>query len=163
MKREEFEVAKAAGELKMSGNKVPLLVADGVEIGQSKAIERYVATIGGLRGSNELEAAQIDQAVETVIDIKNAYQKSDKGEKWFGEDLPALMQLFEGTVAPGIRDGPITYADIAVYYFFGFFCDNVEGTQAALATAPSVLAMSNKAKNNPEIQAYEATRKETMM
>merc|ERR1712086_978267 len=48
MKREEFDAAKASGELKMSGDKLPLLVVDGVEIGQSKAIERYIATIGGL-------------------------------------------------------------------------------------------------------------------
>jgi len=162
IKRDEFNAAKAAGELKVGAGKVPILVVDGtVEFGQSKAIERYIATIGGMRGANAIEAAQIDQLVEQVIDIKNAYQKSDKGEKWFGEELPAMMTAFEDIVAPAIRDGPITYADIAIYYFFGFFCDNVDATQAALAASPNVLAMSNKAKTNPEIQAYEATRKVT--
>ena len=71
--------------------------------------------------------------------MKNAYQKSDKGEKWFGEELLATMSAFEGTtgyatgIAPDLKGCPLTYADVVVYYFFNLFCDNVEGTLAALA------------------------------
>jgi glutathione S-transferase len=161
VKREKFEAAKAAGDLKMSGGKVPLLVVDGAEIGQSKAIERYIATIGGLRGTNAFEAAQIDQVVETINDIKAAYQKSDKADAWFKEELPKAMSAFDGTVAAGMKDGPLSYADIVVYYYFYFFCDNVEGNVAAMTAAPNVAAMAEKAKNNPLIQAYEAKRKVT--
>ena len=58
---------------------------DGVKVGQSKAIERYLARELGLMGSNALEAAQVDQLGETVRDIKDAYQKArnikDEDEK----------------------------------------------------------------------------------
>ena len=47
----EFDAAKASGELDASGGKVPLLTVDGGKIGQSKAIERYLAKALGLAGS----------------------------------------------------------------------------------------------------------------
>ena len=40
------------------------------EIGQSKAIERYIARRYGLLGANEIEAAQIDAITEHIRDAK---------------------------------------------------------------------------------------------
>merc|ERR1719424_1559756 len=81
MKRPEFDAAKAAGELDASGGKVPLLTIDGKEqVGQSKAVERYLAKALNLAGSSDVQAAQCDQVGETVRDIKDAYQKAKTEE-----------------------------------------------------------------------------------
>jgi glutathione S-transferase len=69
IQRPEFEAAKASGELDASLGKVPLLYVDGVKIGQSKAIERYLANTFHLMGSTPIEAAHIDQLCENVRDV----------------------------------------------------------------------------------------------
>ena len=75
IKRPEFDDMKAKGLLDVSLGKVPLLEVDGAQIGQSKAIERFLATQFGMMGSTPVEAGQVDQLCETVRDIKDAYQK----------------------------------------------------------------------------------------
>lgn len=53
--------------------RVPLIRHNGVDIGQSGAIQRYIAKITGALGANDLEAAQIEAIDETVKEIKGAY------------------------------------------------------------------------------------------
>lgn len=156
MKREEFDAAKKAGELDASLGKVPLLEYEGVKIGQSKAIERFVAKKFDMMGSSEVEAFQIDALACCVIDIKDAYKaakekgKDDKEaamKTWFGETLPEWLGKVEKSlpVAPGpwLVGNKISYADVSFYYFLldpkGFF-DDVEGAAKALATAPRLNA-----------------------
>eukprot|EP00438_Fugacium_kawagutii_P029069 Skav206013 [mRNA] locus=scaffold1644:115296:123244:+ [translate_table: standard] len=70
IQRPEFDDMKAKGLLDASLGKVPLLEVDGAQIGQSKAIERFLASSLGMMGSSPVEAGQIDQLGETVRDIK---------------------------------------------------------------------------------------------
>jgi glutathione S-transferase len=174
MKRPEFDAAKASGELDASGGKVPLLTVDGEKIGQSKAIERYLAKALGLAGSSDVEAAQIDALSETVRDIKDSYQKA-KGDaatkdKFFAEDLPAALGLMEKSLPAG--SGPwligsnISYADITVFQFLaapkGFF-DDVDKAKAAYSKCTRIAAAMEAVAANAELQAWLAKRPDTMM
>ncbi len=48
---------------------MPVLEVDGVQIAQSFAIARYLATRFNLRGANDLEHARADMIVEACGDI----------------------------------------------------------------------------------------------
>lgn len=181
IKRPEFDAAKAAGELDVSLGKVPYLEVEGVKVAQSKAIERFLAREFGFMGANSVEAAQIDQMCEHIIDFKNAYQKA-KGikdedekkaavEKWFSTDLPGLVQSAEKSLPPGAPGSPwlvgskVSLADVAWFQFLaapkGFF-DNVEGAKAAFEPCPRIKAALEAVGKIPEVQEWIRTRPDTM-
>jgi len=155
IKREEFDAAKAAGEFDAGMGKLPILECDGVKIGQSKAIERFVAKKVGMMGTNEIEEFQIDAACACVMDIKDAYKaakqagQDDKDaamKKWFEEALPELLVKVEKTLPAGgawLVGSKMSLADVTFYYFLldpkGFF-DDVEGAKKAMAKAPRIAA-----------------------
>ena len=179
IKRPEFDDMKAKGLLDVSLGKVPLLEVDGAQIGQSKAIERFLATQFGMMGSTPVEAGQVDQLCETVRDIKDAYQKvrniKDEAEKktamdkWFAEDLPNWCSLTEKSLPAGsgpfLVAGKISLADILFYTLLlapkGFF-DNTEGAKAAFQSTPKMKAAMEAVDALPQLKEYFATRKETM-
>ena len=180
IQRPEFDSMKAAGELDVSLGKVPFLEVDGKKIGQSKAIERFLAREFGFMGADSVEAAQIDQLCETVIDFKNAYQKvkgiQDATEKeaamkkWFEEDLPANVALAEKSVPPGpgpfLVGSKVSLADLVWYSFLaapkGFF-DNAEGAKASMDKCPRIKASTEAVAQIPELQEWLKTRPETPM
>lgn len=51
---------------------MPILEIDGIQIGQSVAMARYVANLVGLAGKNDWENLQIDIAVDNVIDFRSS-------------------------------------------------------------------------------------------
>jgi glutathione S-transferase len=174
IKRPEFDAAKAAGELDASGGKVPLLTVDGEhKIGQSKAIERYLAGALGLAGSSAVEAAQIDAVGETVRDIKDAYQKvkgeADTKEKFFVEGLPAQLASLEKSLpsasGPWLIGSKVSYADVVLFNFLtsqkGFF-DDFDKAKEAYMTCPRIAAAIQAVEANAEIQTWIAGRKDTM-
>ena len=179
IKRPEFDDMKAKGLLDVSLGKVPLLEVDGAQIGQSKAIERFLATQFGMMGSTPVEAGQVDQLCETVRDIKDAFQKvrniKDEAEKktamdkWFAEDLPNWISLAEKSLPAGsgpfLVAGKISLADILFYTLLlapkGFF-DNTEGAKAAFQSTPKMKAAMEAADALPQLKEYFASRKETM-
>jgi len=175
--RPEFDEAKASGALDASLGKVPYLEVDGVKIGQSKAIERFVAREVGLMGANNVEAFQIDQLCETLVDINQAYNKAKASEdkeaamkKWFDEDLPNWCALAEKSI-PAASTGPwlvgskISLADVAWYQLLaapkGFF-DNTDGALAAFQGSPKIKAAMEATGANEELKTHIANRKETM-
>eukprot|EP00440_Ansanella_granifera_P003964 gb/GFBE01004303.1/.p1 GENE.gb/GFBE01004303.1/~~gb/GFBE01004303.1/.p1 ORF type:complete len:227 (+),score=83.91 gb/GFBE01004303.1/:1-681(+) len=176
IKRDEFDAAKAAGEFDAGLGKVPVLECDGVKVGQSKAIERFVAKKVGLMGSNDIEALQIDSLCCHVVDIKDAYKaakeagKDDKDaamKKWFEETLPEFLAKVEKSLpaAPGpwLVGDKISYADVTYYYFLldckGFF-DDTAAAAKALATAPRLNAACQATLKNAGIEAWLAKRPE---
>jgi glutathione S-transferase len=175
IKRPEFDAAKAAGELDSSGGKVPLLLVDGEhKIGQSKAIERYLAGALGLAGSSAVEAAQIDAVGETVRDIKDAYQKAkgeaDTKEKFFAEGLPTALALLEKSLpsasGPWLIGSKVSYADVVIFAFLtsqkGFF-DDVDKAKKAYSECPRIAAAVQAVEANAEMKAWIAKRKDTPM
>lgn len=71
----EFSTAKSAGEFFANMDRVPLLVVNDKIIGQSKAIERYIANKCNLMGSNDEDRGIIDCITENVRDIKDKWGK----------------------------------------------------------------------------------------
>lgn len=55
--------------------RMPMVHDNGVEIGQSGAICRYIARSIGMMGANEAEAGQIDSIFETVKELMDAFYK----------------------------------------------------------------------------------------
>mmetsp|Transcript_86872 Transcript_86872/g.153630 ORF Transcript_86872/g.153630 Transcript_86872/m.153630 type:complete len:248 (+) Transcript_86872:51-794(+) len=172
IKRPEFDAAKAAGELDVSMGKVPLLEVDGVKVGQSKAIERFVAKQVGYMGSNAMEEFQIDAMCEHIRDLKDAYQKlraikddtekKEAMEKWFSQELPEHAGKLEKAVPSFLTTCGVTLADITVYYFFTFFFDRVEDAQKAKAGCPKLNTMCAKVKNDAKAKEWEEKRPKTM-
>lgn len=180
IQRPEFDAAKAAGELDPALGKVPILEVDGAKIGQSKAIERFLARELGFMGSSPVEAAQIEMLCEHVIDFKQAYQKvrgiTDDTEKekkmkeWFDETLPTNVALAEKSLPAG--SGPfligskVSLADIVWYSFLaapkGFF-DNAEGAKAAFQGCPRVKAAMEAVDAIPELQEWFKVRPDSML
>jgi glutathione S-transferase len=170
MHRDEFEKAKEQGAFDSALGKVPVLEYNGVKVGQSKAIERFIARKVGMMGSNEIEELQIDSLCCHVIDIKDEYKaakeagKDDKEaamKKWFEETLPAKLALVEKSLpeAPGpwLVGEKISYADVTYYYFLkdpkGFF-DDIEGAAKAMATAPRIAAACEATFKDEGIAAW---------
>ena len=93
----QFEDDKKAGKFAANMGRLPILVVDGVEIAQSHAILRYIASRYGFMGSNPLESAQIDAIYEHVRDIKDIFaririmkveeEKKQAMEKFYSTDL----------------------------------------------------------------------------
>ena len=91
--------------------RLPILVADGVEIGQSRAIERFVAEKVGLMGKDELERAVIDAVCEHQRDCRESYGKVDgmkkgaektaKYKEWFETTFPEFMADVEKALPEG--------------------------------------------------------------
>jgi len=71
----EFSAAKFNNEFAANMDRVPLLEVDGQNIGQSKAIERFVANKCGLMGNNDIDRAIVDCITENVRDIKDKWGK----------------------------------------------------------------------------------------
>uniref|UniRef100_A0A7S4VBD2 Glutathione S-transferase n=2 Tax=Alexandrium monilatum TaxID=311494 RepID=A0A7S4VBD2_9DINO len=177
--RPEFDAAKAAGELTSSFGKLPYLEVDGVRMAQSKAIERYVAKEFGLGGTSALEFAHIDAICEQIRDVKEAYQSAKRGKegaekeaaltKWFGEDLPAHMQVIEKVVpgGPFLFGSKVCWADIAMWQFVaasdGGFFDNTEGARASFQGCPKIKAAMEATTAIPELQAWLEKRPKTSL
>ena len=96
--RPEFDAVKATGKFAANMDRVPVLIVGDAVIGQSKAIDRYVAKTCGMYGSNDIDAAMIDMIGEHVRDIKDAYQKIKVGKT--GDELTAATTEFVNATLP---------------------------------------------------------------
>ena len=81
--------------------RLPILDVGSTQIGQSHAINRYVAKQNGWMGKNEEDAAVIDALYECVRDIKDGFskvrftpgtddEKKAAMDKYLAEDLPSV-------------------------------------------------------------------------
>lgn len=171
MSRPEFDAAKVAGGLDASCGKVPLLTVDGTfKLGQSKAIERYLAKQFGLMGSSPTEEAQVDCCIEHEIDWKGAYGKLDKKDdavmdKWWKTDFPAMLGAMDKALAPA--PGPwmvgskVSLADIAMFVSFTDFFTAVDKAAKSLEAAPKLKAAVEAVGKIPEVVAWIAKRPQT--
>merc|ERR1719473_2441382 len=103
-----------------------MLQVDGEAIPQSKAIERFLSRKFGLLGKTPAQEAQIDALCETVIDMKQAYQKvrgdQEKSDEWFSKTLPESTAVFEKMVPASIAEmAEPTYAHVVIYYYYSQF------------------------------------------
>lgn len=153
-----FGKAQATGELgPYNFNRVPLLMHNGVTIGQGSTVARYVAKIHGLMGDSDLEAAQIDMVCEGISEMSiawgkvypygNTFNEEEKKSvytKWFDTDAAAgssdrnarylrwYLQQLEALVGLVGSDGysfgkKISLADAMLYNKLGDECKLAEG------------------------------------
>jgi glutathione S-transferase len=183
MKSEGFLAAKASGELAPNLGRAPVLVVGETTLGQSKAMERFVARRVGLMGGTDVEAAQIDALAEHVRDIKDAqrakdfsmFSKKDADDKarlrteWYETDLPAWLVRLEAslpnTAVSGYGIGTErSYFDFSLW---AAFRDSVRAgedeppTLAALATTPKLMAILDAVDQDPTVQAWVKRRPTT--
>lgn len=104
----EFQEAKNNGAFDANMQRVPILHVGDVQIGQSRAIERYICSHSNLHGSNAEESAQIDCFTENVRDILDKWGKI-RSTGGFGpnEEKEKLIQQWFGSNNNGKGD----YAD----------------------------------------------------
>ena len=133
----EFKADKESGALALNLGRAPLLLTDEGAIGQSKAMERYVASQAGLMGATPFEAARIDMVAEHVRDVRDTQmrkgfsrmargktdeEKAALSSEWYGTDLPSFLAKIEACVvdmagkgAAHVVGGGVSYADVCIW------------------------------------------------
>jgi glutathione S-transferase len=178
----EFTADKESGVLAPNLNRAPLLYVDDQPIGQSKAMERYIAAQGGLMGSSPLEAAIIDSVAEHVRDVKDAQgrkgfgmfnrDKTDEEKaalkaEWFETDLPSWLQRIEACVVPveAIVCGETpSYAAVCIWALLrDGGAENQELVAKAAAGCDRINAIADAVADDPNVAAWVAKRPVTMM
>jgi len=166
------------GKLKAAGStpwgSLPYLEVDGKELGQTKAIVRFVAHEHGLAGSGAFEQGLVDSVVEGTRDILDtlftfqygdAAQKDANLNKLKTTTLPAALGNLEKFITKHGQNGftvggKLTTADLAVF-------DAVDQVQAVkdaglpnvAAGYPKVAEVLATVQANPKIATYLAARK----
>ena len=144
--------AQANGELAANLGRCPCLVVDGVhEIGQNKAIERFLARRLGLSGTTDIEAARIDCAVEHLVDAQSN---------------PALLMELEG-YAEGkgcLVGSSLSMADALLFVAVkGSTWPRGDGPNWAAATVsrcPKLSACVAAVEAHPGVLAYLTARRQ---
>lgn len=168
---------KAAGNFASNLDRLPMLNVDGTVFGQSKAIERYLASEFKLMGANALEAAQVDAFCEHTRDMTTAYGK-ERGspfgpmsdeikaalDKWYAETLPGWFAKLEKVVSSeeGFAVGGATsLADVCLHQLVTSGMGGDERTAAALEAYPKLAAIVGKVAALEGVKTWEATRPQT--
>jgi len=177
----EFNEAKESGDLKLNLNRAPVLVTpDGKTIGQSKAIERYLARRFGLMGKTPEEEGMIDCIAEHCRDVKDAArqkgfsqftrnktdeEKAEARREWFENDMPTMLMKIEEAVketseAEGYSFGATTtYADVAIWALLrDCFPADLEDTTKASEKCVVLNAIADQIQSHPGVAKWLAER-----
>jgi len=174
-KADEWEADKKSGKFAFALNQIPVLETPKFQLGQSRAIQRYLARDFGLNGSNEIEAAQIDAFCEHVRDLAqqrgDAVRKVERkdsgaaGTVWVNEQLPLWLPELEAAIS-----GPDGYvvgnrtsvADIVLFFTFAdIFIDDLAAVTKQLESTPKIAAIVKRIGELPEIVSYRNSRPQT--
>ena len=177
MEAPAFKEAKEKGELVANMDRAPILIVDGDHvIGQSKAIERFLARRYKLMGRSEIEAAQIDCVTEHCRDIKDAQmrkrfsafvkdrtdeEKAVDQKLWFEEEMPEMLTKLQAAIqvpskAKGCAvGGSLSLADLAIFALLSDgFPAYKELTQHAAEKCPVLLDIVNAVESHPEVAVW---------
>ena len=182
----EFMNDKETGVLDANLGRVPILIVDGKDkIGQSRAIERYLAKRFQFMGENDVEAAKIDCIAEHCRDIKDASLKKgytaftkDKTEEekavarkeWFETDLPTMLGKLEKAIKilskkEGFAVGSKTsYADVVI---FSLICDclpsDAEDTANSAKECVLIKSITDRISKDEKLSKWMNERPQTFM
>lgn len=180
----EFKAEKESGALALNLNRAPLLITGEGIIGQSKAIERYVAKRAGLMGKSPFEAATIDMLAEHVRDVRDAQarkgfspmardktdeEKTVLADEWYSTDLPDWLGRIEACIielsgqdASHACGGCLSYADVCIWSLLreGAAAD-VERIAKASAACTTLNCIADTVSTHPKVAAWVASRPET--
>lgn len=172
-KRELFEKDKAEGKFSVSMGKLPILITDSLVLSQSKAIERYLASVNGLMGSSIEESAKIDSICECVRDLKDHYMSLKKSvdfneEEYFKTILP--LKILELAKVMNNKGSPVQYsvgdklslADIVIFSFITDFFTNKEMAMKACSKSIKISSIVSNVGSIETIKEYLKTRAQTL-
>ncbi|KAG8458868.1 hypothetical protein KFE25_004202 [Diacronema lutheri] len=174
----EFQKAKASGALALNMGRAPLLeLDDGRALGQSRAIERFVARSHGLFGGSEFEGAQIDAILEHTRDVRDAYgravpafgaeteDKAAKRAQWYAEALPDWLRRLEAALPPGGNNvavgSSLSLADLAIWHLLRDYFADAEKTMQAASGCERLNAIADMVGAMPAISGWVAKRPQT--
>jgi len=159
---DEMKAMKASGELPFG--QVPFYREGDFQLAQSVAIARYIADLGGFRGSCVESRAKADMVVDSVLDIINAARpyryilaEADRPAaklKFENEDLPKWLRFMEKLLEQNgdyYVEGNFTYADLAV---FARASDLQADFPGAFKDAKRVTDHINRVSARPRIAAW---------
>jgi len=165
--RPEFEELQKKGDFPF--NQVPVLEVDGVKIGQSKAIERFVARETGLLSGSNLEIAQIEALGEFFVDVRNAFykiqylpegeEKSKAVQKFYSTELVSHLKTLEKNVDDRgfCKFGKLTLADVQLYALLEGM-DKQDEIQKTLKDFPKISSIRANVGSHPKIKKYQSER-----
>lgn len=113
---------------------VPVLYVDGKPLAQTNALVRYAGKKSGLYPNCPLEAARVDEILDTTYDFTNCLLryggddqkvKNAEGKKVIETDTPNLMGALEKRImsfgkGPWVVGNELTVADLAVFNIVAF-------------------------------------------
>ena len=185
MNAPEFKASKESGALDANLGRAPLLLVDGKPVGQSKAIERYLAKKCNLMGDSDVDAAQIDCIAEHCRDVKDAQakkgfsafardksdeEKAEARKEWFETDMPVMLEKVEKAVKlTSAKDGYAfgdknSYADIAIFSLLKDCTMDAdkEDTLKAAEKCSLLLSIAERISNEPNVSKWLENRPKTM-
>jgi len=151
---------------------LPVLEVDGVIMGQSMTIARYLAKKFGLAGATDMEHALADMYVDSVSDLFTAYipifYESDAAKK-----AQMLSDLVNKNIVPHVtrvesqleKNGGLylvgksfTWADLA---HLDFLSNYVDQYPEILKNAPLMKSLLERLANVPNVKKWIGTRPKT--
>jgi len=151
---------------KCAFRKVPQLTYNGVDIPQSKAIERFLAKKFKLFGKKDIDAVLIDAFGEQIRDITFGFTSSkteETREKFWNETFPTLI---ENTARVAGKEGflvgnKLSLADIQFYYLTTTFLSDEAKVNAVLQKYENLVKVRDNVAKNEKIVEYVSKRKVT--
>jgi len=152
----------------LPNEQLPTLTFNGTVLVQSVAIARFLANEYNLAGRTNLEKAQADEIVDTILDVMNASipfirRATDPTEKKAliaklvekaTEALGKLTTRLESRGGQYFAGNTITWADIAFFQFF----DMVAPMGVTLDNHPLLKSLSERVANLPNIKKWVEDR-----
>lgn len=177
----EFTKSRDAGKFARNLDRIPIFeTGKGVKIGQSKAIERYIAQKCGLMGESLEERAVIDCIVENTQDIKERWtklrqfqgdsqEKKQLIEKWFrGGELADWLSKLENSLPESFDErfavgSHLSYADVCIWQVLRDFFDDKDAVAwiEEQNICPKLSTISNNVAQNEELKMWLAIRPKT--
>jgi len=160
----DFIAAKTAGKLNANMDRMPVMVVDGVPIGQIAVIKKLLASRFDLYGATDLEAAQCDMVLFHLLDIKQDYNLTkkigdDAVEKWFKVKLPEWMIKLEASITGSefAVGSKISLGDIELYIFVKCFFDNLDAAAASIEACPQIKRSVKLVADLPSVATHLAS------
>ncbi|KAK0422473.1 hypothetical protein QR680_007593 [Steinernema hermaphroditum] len=147
---------------------VPVLEVDGVKIGQTLAISRFLGRQFGMAGKNDLEAAKIDMLGDLIQDLSVAdgVKEWPVQEDYFREKVRPQIEKFAPLVEKfllgnGLLVGDnVTWVDVFAAEYFSKFVDY--GEKDCLEAYPRLLELVARIHNIPAIKKHIEERPATL-
>lgn len=155
---------------KLPFGQLPLYEEPGLTLVQSGAIIRYLAKKHGFMGSNDREAALVDQAAEGIRDVYehliqvifNTPEELQKAkEKFAAEFLPAQLGHFTKLLEKNGNNNflvgrHLSYADLGLWMTLRGVVKLVEGSSQVVDSYPAIKAFLDGVSARDRIKAYVA-------